>query len=192
MTARPRWAVWASEALAPAVLATVLPIVVGAAAAGGRGAVLAAVGAAAAVVPGLTLVLYLVRRGRVVDHHLSDRADRPRVLAAVLVGVVASVALQVVLGAPPALLVLFGSMALLLGVCAVVSVRWKVSLHAAAGAASLGALVATFGPWPLVGLPLVGLLAVSRVVLRAHTPAQVLAGLALGALAAVAAAVVTG
>jgi membrane-associated phospholipid phosphatase len=188
----PRWAVWASEALAPTVLAAVVPVVVGGAAAGWPGVGLAAVGALVAVVPGLVLVLHLVRSGRVVDHHLSDRADRPRVLGAVLVGVVASALLQVVLGAPPALRVLFAAMAALLAVVVVVSTRWKVSLHAAAAAASLGALVAALGPWALAGGPLVALLASARVRLGAHTPAQVVAGLALGAAAAAVAGVVTG
>lgn len=189
---RPRWAVWVSEALAPTVLAAVVPVVVGVAAAGWRGAGLAVAGAVVAVVPGLLLVLHLVRRGRVVDHHLSDRADRPRVLGAVLLGVVASALLVDALGAPPALRVLFWAMAVLLAVVVVVSTRWKVSLHAAAGSASLGALVAALGPWALAGVPLVALLAASRVRLGAHTPAQVVVGLGLGAVAAVLAAFLAG
>lgn len=189
---RPRWAVWASEVMAPTVLAAVVPVVVGSAADGWRGAGLAAAGAVVAVVPGLLLVLHLVRRGRVVDHHLPDRADRPRVLGAAGVGVVAAVALVASLGAPPALRVLFAAMAVLLAVVVVVSARWKVSLHAAAAAASLGALLAVLGPWALVGLPLLVVLAASRVVLGAHTPAQVLVGLALGAAAAAVAARLAG
>ncbi|TNM59948.1 phosphoesterase PA-phosphatase [Streptomyces sp. NP160] len=188
----PRWARWASEALAPAALAAVVPLVVGAAAAGWAGVALAAVGAVVAVVPGVLLVVHLVRRGRVVDHHLPDRADRPRVLGAVLVGVVAAAALQVLLSAPPALRVLFSAMAVLLAVLVLMSTRWKVSLHAAAAAASLGALVAALGPWALVGAPLVAVLGAARVRLGAHTPAQVLVGLALGAVAAAAAAALTG
>lgn len=183
---------WASEAMAPAALAAVLPVVVGVLADGWRGAALAVVGALVAVLPGLLLVVHLVRRGRVVDHHLPDRADRPRVLGAALVGVVAAEGLQVLLGAPPPLRVLFGAMAALLAVLVLVSTRWKVSLHAAAASASLGALVAALGPWALLGVPLVVVLAASRVVLGAHTPAQVLVGLGLGALAAAAAAAVTG
>lgn len=185
---RPRWAVWASEAVAPPVLAAVVPVAVGAAVGGWRGAGVAVVGAAVAVVPGLLLVLGLVRRGRVVDHHLSDREDRPRVLGAAGVGVVASALLVSALGAPAGVRVLFAAMAVLLAVVVVVSTRWKVSLHAAAAAASLGALVVALGPWALLGVPVVAVLAAARVRLGAHTPAQVAVGLALGAVAAAAAA----
>ncbi len=176
----PRWAVWTSEALAPAVLAALLPVVVGAAAGGRRGAGLAVVAAAVAVGPGLAVVVALVRSGRVVDHHLPRRGDRPRVLAAGLAGVLAAVALLVLAGAPRELAVLLTAMAALLAVLTAVSTRWKVSLHAAAATASLVALLSALGPWALAGAPLVVAVCWSRLALRVHTRAQVVAGAALG------------
>ncbi len=172
----PRWARWASEAGAPAVLAAVVPLVVGASAGGWRGLGLAVLAAVVAVAPGLALVLHLVRTGRVVGHHLPRRGDRPRVLAAALVGVVAAVGLVVALGAPRELVVLMTSTAVLLGLLAVASLRWKVSLHAATATASLVAVESALGPWVLLGAPLVALVCWSRLALSAHTRGQVVAG----------------
>lgn len=188
----PRWARWASEAGAPAVLAAVVPLVVGAAAGGWRGLGLAALAAVVAVLPGLVLVLHLVRTGRVVGHHLPHRGDRPRVLGAALVGVVAAAGLVALLGAPQGLVVLMTAMALLLGLLTVISLRWKVSLHAAAATASLVAVVAALGPWALLGVPLVVLVCWSRLALSAHTPDQVVAGALVGLGAGVIASLVTG
>ncbi len=188
----PRWARWASEAGAPAVLAAVVPLVVGAAAGGWRGFGLAALAAVVAVAPGLALVLHLVRTGRVVGHHLPHRGDRPRVLGAALVGVVVSAALVALLGAPHELVVLMTAMAVLLGLLVVASLRWKVSLHAATATASLVALVAALGPWALLGAPLVVVVCWSRLALRAHTPEQVVNGGLVGLAAGVVTALVTG
>lgn len=188
----PRWARWASEAGAPAVLAAVVPLVVGASSGGWRGLGLAALGAVVAVGPGLALVLHLVRTGRVVGHHLPHRGDRPRVLGAALVGVVVAAGLVAALGAPRELVVLMTAMAVLLGVLAVASLRWKVSLHAATATASFVALVSALGPWALLGAPLVLLVCWSRLALSAHTRGQVVAGGLAGLVAGVLALGLTG
>ena len=61
---------------------------------------------------------------------------------------------------------------------------WKVSFHAAVAAGTATILVLLFGAaWSLAWL-VVAAIAWSRVYLRSHTPAQVVVGITLGALAA--------
>ncbi|WP_223874687.1 phosphatase PAP2 family protein [Salinispora oceanensis] len=62
---------------------------------------------------------------------------------------------------------------------------WKLSAHAAVSAGSAGVLINVFGPALLVVVPVVALVAWSRVRLRDHTTSQVLAGAAVGVLVAV-------
>jgi membrane-associated phospholipid phosphatase len=61
---------------------------------------------------------------------------------------------------------------------------WKLSLHTTAAAGTVAVLVVTFGPALVLAVPIVGLVAWARVRLGDHTPAQTLAGAALGGLVA--------
>ena len=77
---------------------------------------------------------------------------------------------------------MLGSVALL----AVITTVWKVSIHCAVAAGSVTVLTLLFGPWLVPAYLLVALTAWSRVALKDHTTAQVLAGSLLGVAAAVA------
>jgi membrane-associated phospholipid phosphatase len=68
---------------------------------------------------------------------------------------------------------------------AAVTVVWKISIHCAVAAGSVTILALLYGPPVLAGFLLVGLLGWSRVAVRDHTAAQVIAGSVLGAAAAV-------
>ncbi len=61
-----------------------------------------------------------------------------------------------------------------------ITLWWKISVHAAIGAGAATVLPLVFGPALLAVWPLVALIAWSRVQVGDHTPAQVLAGIALG------------
>jgi membrane-associated phospholipid phosphatase len=63
---------------------------------------------------------------------------------------------------------------------------WKVSLHTAAASGTAAILVLSFGPLFILALPPIVLVAWSRIRLGDHTPAQTLAGAALGGLVATA------
>ncbi|MDQ4503490.1 phosphatase PAP2 family protein [Sinomonas sp. ASV322] len=131
------------------------------------------------VVPFLVLVA-LVRAGKVSDHHVSDRRQRGPVLALSLVVVLAGLGVLAFLKAPASViamvLALVGGIALL----ALVSLVWKISGHAAAITSAAVSLMFLFGPawWP--ALLLVPVVMWSRIVLRAHTPAQLAAGAVFG------------
>lgn len=64
---------------------------------------------------------------------------------------------------------------------ALISRFWKISIHTTATSGPLVALVMAYGATVAAGLLIVPIVAVSRVILRRHSWAQVVAGAALGA-----------
>jgi membrane-associated phospholipid phosphatase len=133
----------------------------------------------AGVIP-YAVVLVGFRRGRLGGRHIPDRAERlvPTALAGVSVGV--GIAVLDRLGAPRDVVALLASQVAGAVVGLAVTAFWKVSIHTAAVAGSVAVLAVRFG-WPaLAGIPVVALVAWSRVTLGAHTWAQVLVGASLG------------
>jgi membrane-associated phospholipid phosphatase len=131
------------------------------------------------VVP-LILLLVLVRLGKVTDHHVSDRKQRAPVLLMALGSILAGLLVLEGLNAPPSVIAMVLAVVGGVVVLAVVSPFWKMSGHAAAISCSAVIAVLMLGAaWaPLLLLvPAVGW---SRVVLRAHTVAQVVAGSLFG------------
>ena len=59
---------------------------------------------------------------------------------------------------------------------------WKVSIHCATAGGLLGVFLVLFGPWALLGIAPLALIAWSRVVLDAHTWTQVAVGAGAGFL----------
>lgn len=130
------------------------------------------------------IVWWGVRRGTLTDHHIGRREQRRGPVLLGLVSVLVGLVALVILHGPRQLLAMVVVMlAVLLGVT-VVNQFWKLSAHTAVSAGSTAVLVVIFGPWLLVTAGLVALIGWSRVVLRDHTPAQVIAGTALGAIVA--------
>ncbi len=130
----------------------------------------------------LVYLLRQVRRGAVSDRHIPRREQRPRVLIAGGVSIGAGSALLAALGAPPTLTATLGAAVIGLGVALAITLVWKISLHVGILAGTVVALAQLVGPAMLALAPLVAAVAWARVHLRAHTPAQVLAGAAIGAL----------
>jgi membrane-associated phospholipid phosphatase len=133
------------------------------------------------VIP-LFLLLVLVRLGKVTDHHVSNRKQRAPVLLMALGSIVAGLLVLEAVGAPPSVvamvLAVVGGVVVLAGV----SPFWKISGHAAAIASSAVIAVLMLGPAWLPLLLLIPAVGWSRVVLRAHTVAQVVAGTLFGAV----------
>jgi hypothetical protein len=101
-----------------------------------------------------------------------------------MASVVAGLTVLVVLGAPRQLVGLVVAMLAGLAATLLVSLWWKLSVHTAVASGTAAILVLAFGPWFAVAFAPVGLVAWSRVRLGDHTPAQTLAGAALGGLVA--------
>ncbi|WP_411374762.1 phosphatidic acid phosphatase [Arthrobacter sp. MPF02] len=128
----------------------------------------------------LVMLLFLVRLGKVTDHHVSDRKQRAPVLLMALGSILAGLLVLHAVVAPASVvamvLAVVGGVVVLAGV----SPFWKMSGHAAAISCSVVIAVLMLGAaWaPLLLLvPAVGW---SRVVLRAHSVAQVVAGSLFG------------
>ncbi|MEV4540275.1 phosphoesterase PA-phosphatase [Micromonospora echinaurantiaca] len=175
-----------TEVTAPAVLVSVLTIVIGWHSSQGAGRGLAWGLLATLFVTGIPFAYILggVRRGRLTDHHVGVREQRRVPLLFGLCSVAAGLALLAALGAPRPVLALAAAGVLGLVVAVGVSHWWKLSIHAAVAAGTVVVLVLTFGARLLVTAPLLALVGWSRVRLGDHTVAQVLAGGGLGGLIA--------
>jgi membrane-associated phospholipid phosphatase len=133
----------------------------------------------ASVLP-YALILRGVRRGRLSDKNISLRAQRIGFGVVAITSILLGLAVLAAFDAPAEMVALLASIAV--GVaCGWVVTRWgKISVHAAIAAGAATVLLLVFGPALLVVWLLVALIAWSRVQVGDHTPAQVLAGVALG------------
>ncbi|RVX40057.1 hypothetical protein EDD27_2444 [Nonomuraea polychroma] len=168
--------------LAPQVLVILMPPVVGLLAQGWRGAVWGMVASAFCGGVPATVIALGVRSGRLDSHHIVDRARRTRPLLAAVAAVLVALALLVVMGAPTLLVATVTAMLAALGVTVPVTLRWKISFHAAVSAGTVVVLahVLPAVPTAIAGGAVVGLVCWARVRLAHHTWAQVLAGVVVG------------
>lgn len=125
-----------------------------------------------------------VRRRRWTDRHLRDRAQRPVPLLAGIASIATGLAMLVVLDGPRQLVALVTAILTALVATLVVTVWWKLSVHAAAASGTVAILALTLGPALALSAPAVALVAWSRVRLGDHTTAQTVAGTAMGGLIA--------
>lgn len=128
----------------------------------------------------LVLLLLLVRMGKVTDHHVSDRRQRAPVLLMALASILAGLLVLEAAGAPQSVVAMVLAVVAGVVVLAAVSPFWKISGHAAAVSSSAVIAVLMLGPAWLPLLLLVPAVCWSRVVLRAHSRAQVIAGSLFG------------
>ncbi|MEV0897657.1 phosphoesterase PA-phosphatase [Actinoplanes sp. NPDC049802] len=181
-----RLAAVVSEVLAPAVLVAALLLTVGWHAGNTPGVSRwwGLPGALFAAVIPLGYVLHGVRKGRLTNHHIPERAARRIPLLFGTASLVAGLLLMLALGAPREVLALLTAGGTGLAVFALVTHWWKMSIHAGVASGTVAALTAVYGPVALLGVPLVLLGCWARVRLTAHTPAQVVAGALAGAIIA--------
>ncbi|GAB2656068.1 hypothetical protein GCM10027271_13220 [Saccharopolyspora gloriosae] len=116
-------------------------------------------------------------------HHVRDREGRlvPFVLLIVLSSL--GLAVLVLAGAPRLMVALDVAMLSALLVVGLITVWWKVSVHAAVAAGATAILAVVFSPWLLLLWVLTAAVGWSRVRLGDHTPAQVAVGAVIGVAA---------
>ncbi|MEV7011616.1 hypothetical protein [Streptosporangium sp. NPDC051022] len=177
-----RAARWVTGLFAPQLLVIVLPPVVGLLADGwpGAGWGLGASALCGGVPAGV--ILAGVRSGRLDSHHLVDRASRTKPLLVAVGAVLVALVLLVWLGAPRLLVATVTAMLAALAVTVPVTLRWKISFHAAVSAGTVVVLsrVLPAAPTLVAGALVVATICWARTRLGHHTPAQVAAGVAVG------------
>ncbi|MGQ9491358.1 MAG: phosphatase PAP2 family protein [Anaerolineae bacterium] len=127
-------------------------------------------------------LLWLLKQGLVSDLDVQNRTERARPLSFTLAAMLITVLVLRLLNAPSLLLAVCATQLIQTALALVITLRWKISMHSAACAACFALLVFVMGRQAvplLLALPLVGW---SRIYLRRHTPAQTIAGAALGGL----------
>ena len=131
----------------------------------------------------ILVVLFLLRSGRIAELHMSNTRERnipylsAILFAAIAYGLIAG------FGGPELLRCLALFNVIELTALTVINHFWLISLHAT-GAMATAVLVGLVFGWTvalIVGIPLVGTVCWVRLFLKRHSPAQVVAGLALGA-----------
>jgi membrane-associated phospholipid phosphatase len=133
----------------------------------------------ASVLP-YALILRGVRQGRLSDKNISLREQRIRFGVVAITSILLGLVLLAAFDAPAEMVALVASIAVGVACGWVITLWWKISVHAAIAAGSATVLLLVFGPALLAVWPLVGVIAWSRVQVGDHTSAQVLAGVALG------------
>ncbi|MGH3245025.1 MAG: phosphatase PAP2 family protein [Trebonia sp.] len=145
-------------------------------------------GAVAALFAGVIPMVFIsrgVRRGQWDDRYVGAKRPRLIVLAFIIASVAVGLGLLAGLGAPGQLSGYVGCMLASVAVLAAITTAWKISIHCAVAAGSVTILTLLFGPVLAPAYLLVALTAWSRVVVKDHTAAQVIAGSVLGAAAAI-------
>ncbi|GAA2880794.1 hypothetical protein [Streptomyces mexicanus] len=137
----------------------------------------------AAVVP-IVYIKYGIRAGKWADRHVGNRQRRLLLIPVIMASVGAGIGGMLWLDAPRQMLGLVVAMLATLAVLLPVTAFWKISVHTSVAAGTLGILAGVYGPWVWLATPVVGLIAWSRVELRAHTRAQTVAGACTGAVVA--------
>ncbi|GLZ45122.1 hypothetical protein Acsp06_13070 [Actinomycetospora sp. NBRC 106375] len=165
----------------PTLLLAVLYPVVGALAAGPVGVAWSLIGMLFTVAVPAFIVDRGVRTGRYTDHHLREREQRAVPLGLAALSVAIGVVVLFVLGAPRAITALQLAVLVTVAVATGITLVWKVSFHTAVVAAAAAVLTLLGGPWWALAWLAVPAVGWARLVLRAHTLAQVLAGLVVGA-----------
>ncbi|MFI7044199.1 hypothetical protein [Streptosporangium sandarakinum] len=173
---------WITGLFAPQVLVIALPPVVGLLAGGPPAAAWGLV--ASALCGGVPAgVIYAgARSGRLDSHHLVDRARRTGPLLVAVAAVLAALVLLAGLGAPRLLVATVTAMLAALAVTVPVTLRWKISFHAAVSAGTVVVLAHVLPAVPtlVTGAAVTAVVCWARVRLAHHTPAQVAAGVLAG------------
>ena len=133
----------------------------------------------ASVLP-YALILRGVRRGRLTDRNISLREQRIRFGVVAITSILIGLALFLAFDAPAEMVALMASIAVGVACGWVITLWWKISVHAAIAAGAATVLTLVFGPALLAVWSLVAVIAWARVQVGDHTMAQVLAGVALG------------
>ena len=133
-----------------------------------------------AMVAPLVFLTWQVIHGHVTDLDIHLREQRKGSLLVTIAGFGIAWLVLVLGHAHPFLTVLAGTGLLQWLAIFIITLRWKISVHAASATGITLILIRMFGPPTVPLLISIPLVAWSRIKLRHHTPAQTFAGICLG------------
>jgi hypothetical protein len=180
---RPRAARIVTEVCSPAVVVVLLPLAVAWHATGHRVGATVLWGLVVAVFSSVLPMVFIVRgalAGRWDGHHVRNREGRLVPLAMCLASTAVGLAVLLLGHAPRDVIALDVAMLGTLFACAIITRWWKISLHCAVAGGAVATVVLLYGPMFLLLVPIVVLIAWSRVAVRDHTVAQAIAGALIG------------
>lgn len=137
-------------------------------------------GACAICLIPFAVVIVLARRGVLSDHHVSDKRERAPVMAATFALAALYMMALLTWQGPSILLALAVAFASGMVGLIIISPWWKISGHAMTAGSVAAIATLSWGPWGLLAIPVCAFVCISRVVLRAHTASQVIAGATFG------------
>ncbi len=137
---------------------------------------------ALSIVPVYLILVYMVKKGKIDNIFTVVREQRTRIYMVAGICAVVACLILILLEAPPELVAtaIAGLSSAVIYMC--VNLWWKISLHTAFVSASVVLLVILYGWVAMVSIVLLPLMFWSRVELKRHSPAQVVAGAILAAL----------
>jgi membrane-associated phospholipid phosphatase len=174
-----------TEVLSPAVIVVALPLAVAWQSTGYDLAPTLGWGLLVAVFYSVIPMVIMVRgarRGRWDGHWVRERERRIVPFLLCLVSTTVGLVIMLVGGAPQAVIALSWSMIATLVVVLAITRWWKVSVHATVAGGAVATIALLYGPWYLLLIAGVALVAWSRVMVEDHTAAQVVVGALLGPL----------
>lgn len=137
----------------------------------------------------LVTIAALIKAGKVSDRAISDRSQRTLPMSIAAICYIGASLFVGSLGAPIWLRMFFVGAAAATAIAMIITFKWKISAHTTAMGGLVGMILwfAVSGMADVnvmimfsAGILLAGAIATARMLLRRHTLAQVLAGLALG------------
>lgn len=141
-----------------------------------------------ALIPGL-IIFILLKIGVVSDFNLYNREERVIPMVLTCISFVIGAYLIKQLNAPPIISIFVSAAAISIAIIGFISLRWKISAHLTGIGGLTSAILITSMYSHLDGsillassFALSGIIGSSRIELKAHTPAQVYAGFAVGFL----------
>jgi len=129
----------------------------------------------------MILIFWLYATGRISDLDMSIRAERARVFMAFVVFMLAGTGVLFAIHAPAIITATMAGYTVSALVIECITRFWKISTHGFGITAPIIVLSVIYGAQALPFIVLIPIVGWARVYTRAHTPLQVIAGIALGA-----------
>ncbi len=177
------WARLVSDLFSPPVIwgALAIPIALRDAPTRGLALMWAAVYILLVCIVPLIYISIMIKRGKISDIHLSDRSERVKPLIVSLISTgVAWLALRA-MGAPSVVPQLALTTLIQIGILALITLMWQISMHTMSSGAAVVGSTLIYGPIAaFITIPMLFLVGWARLNLHKHTLAQVIAGATLG------------